>query len=56
MFLIINNVYFASYSDDNTPYVIGDGVIQATESLKEASDELFCSFANNEMKENHDNK
>ena len=26
LFLIINKVYFASYADDNTPYVIINGV------------------------------
>ena len=29
---IMNNVNFASYTDDNTPYDIGDVVIQVTES------------------------
>ena len=48
----MNNVNFASYDDDNTPYVIGDGVIQVTESLEETPDKLFCWFANNEMKQN----
>ena len=38
----MNNVHFTSYTDDNTPYVIGDGVIQVIKSLNEASDELFC--------------
>ena len=41
LFLIINKVYFASYADDNTPYVIGNGVKEVINSLKEASDELF---------------
>ena len=50
----MNNVHFASYTDDNTPYVIGDGVIQVIKSLNEASDELFCWFANNQMKANND--
>ena len=27
----MNNVNLASYADDNTPYVKGDGVIQVTE-------------------------
>ena len=31
-FSIMNNVNFASYTDDNTPYDIGDGVIQIIES------------------------
>ena len=41
LFLIINKVYFASCADDNTPYVIGNGVKEVINSLKEASDELF---------------
>ena len=51
---IMNNVNFASYADDNTPYVVGDGVTQVNESLKEVSDELFCWFANSQMKANPD--
>ena len=51
-FSVANNVNFGSYADDSTSYVIGNGVIQVTVSLKEASDELFCSFAYNQMKEN----
>ena len=39
----------ASYIDDNTPYAIGNGV---NNSLKEAADELFCWFADNQMKTN----
>ena len=52
MFSIINNINFRNYADDNVPYVTGDGVMQVTESLKEVSDELFCWFANNQMKAN----
>ena len=52
LFIIMNKVNFASYTDDNTPYVVGDGVIQIIESLKEASDELRCWFVNNQMKAN----
>ena len=52
LFSIINNVNLGSYTDDNTPYGIGDGVMQV--SLKEASNELFCWFANNQMKANPD--
>lgn len=50
----MNNVDFASHADDNTLYIIGDGVIQVIEYLKEASDELFCWLANNQMKVNSD--
>ena len=55
LFLIMNKVDFASYADDNTPYVIGNGAKEAINSLKEASDELFYWFANNQMKANPDN-
>lgn len=47
LFPIMNDVDFASYPGDDTPYLIGDGVVQFIESLKEASDEFFCCFANN---------
>lgn len=50
----MNNVDFESHADDNIQYVIGDGVIQVIEYLKEASDELFCWLANNQMKVNSD--
>ena len=50
----MNKVDFASYADDNTPYVIGNGAKEAINSLKETSDELFYRFANNQMKANPD--
>ena len=40
----MNKVDFASYADDNTSYVIGNGVKEVINSLKEALEELFyCS-------------
>ena len=54
MFSIVSKVDFASYADDNTPYVIGNGVKEVVNSLKEASDELFYWFAYNQMKANPD--
>ena len=54
MFSTRNNVNFTSYADDNTPYVIGDGVIQVIKFLKDSSDELFCWFVNNQRKSNHE--
>ena len=54
LFLIMNKVDFANYADDNMPYVIGNGVKEAINSLKKASDELFYWFANNQMKANPD--
>ena len=52
LFLIMNKVDFASYADDNTSYVIGNGVKEVISSLKEPSDELFYWFADNQMKAN----
>ena len=54
LFLIMNKADFASYADDNTPYVIGNGVKEVITSLKEASDELFYWFAEDQMKANPD--
>ena len=50
----MKKVDFASYADDNTSYVTGNGVKEAIKSLKKASDELFYWFANNQIKENPD--
>ena len=41
LFLIMNKVNFTTYADDNTSYVIGNGVKEVINSLKEAPDELF---------------
>ena len=54
LILIVNKVDFASYVDDNTPYVIGNGVKEVINSLKVASDELFYWLAENQMKANPD--
>ena len=52
---MLNNIGFANYVDDTAPpYVFGDDVKQATDSLKNASDELFCWFTSNQMKANRD--
>ena len=50
----MDKVDFASYADDNTPYFIGNAVKEIINSLKEASDELFYWFADNQMKANLD--
>ena len=50
----MNKVDFASYTDDNTPYVIGNGVKKVITSLKEASDELFSWLAEDQMKASPD--
>ena len=48
----MNKVDFASFTDDNTPYVTGNGVKEVINSLKEASGELFDWFVDNQMKAN----
>ena len=54
LFLIMNKVDFARYDDNNTPYVMGNGIKEVINYLKEASDELFYWFADNQMKANPD--
>ena len=54
LFLIINKVDFASYAEDNTPYVVGNGGKEVINSLKESSYELFYWFADNQIKANPD--
>ena len=41
---IYYQVDFASYADDNTQNVIGNGVKEAINSLKEASDNYFTGL------------
>ena len=50
----MNKVDFARYAHDNTPYIMGNGVKEVINSLKEASDKLFYWFAGNQMKANSD--
>ena len=54
LFSIMNKLDIASYADDSTPYVLGNGVIEVINSLKEEPDELLYWFANNQMKSNPD--
>ena len=54
LFLTMDKRDFASYAGDNTSYVMGNDVKEAIYSLKEASDELFYWFANNQLKANAD--
>ena len=54
LFLIMNKVDFASNADDNTPHVMGNGVKEIINFLKEAPDTLLYWFADNQMEANHD--
>ena len=50
MFLVVQNVDFASLADDNTIYDKGDNIDEVILSLQESSKKLFKWFADNEMK------
>ena len=52
LFLVVQNVDFASYADDNTIYDAGDNIDEVIFSLQESSKKLFKWFANNQMKAN----
>ena len=45
---------FASYADDITPYVLGDGIDDVIKSLEDDSINLFKWFPDNQMKANSD--
>ena len=53
LFFIVNEIDFASYADDNTPFVSGDR-LDVLDSLENASLKLFDWFSNSQMKANSD--
>ena len=54
LFFIINEIDFASYADDNTPYVVGNNIEDVIIKLQNASLALFQWFYDNQMKANPD--
>ena len=54
LFLVVQNVDFASYADDNTIYDVGNNIDEVIFSLQESSEKLFKWFADNLMKTNED--
>ena len=54
MFFVLNDVDFASYADDNTPYVIAGNINGVIVSLVKASKALFEWFENNLLKNDGD--
>ena len=54
LFLVAQNVDFASYADDNRIYDAGDNIDEVIFSLQESSKKLFKWFADNRMKANED--
>ena len=54
LFLIVNNVDFTNYADDNTPFASGNTPAEVLECRDYASNKLFEWFSNNQMKANPD--
>ena len=54
LFFIVNEIEFASYADDNNPFVSGDRLDDVLDSLENTSLKLFYWFSNNQMKANPD--
>ena len=54
LFLIAKETSFASYADENTPYVTDENLYEVIKSLEKDSIKLFQSFSENQMKINHD--
>ena len=52
--LILDNTYFASYADDNTPYTINQNTDLVTKSLEELSIPILSCFKENKIKLNLD--
>ena len=49
---IVNEIDFASYADDNTPFVSDSRLDYVLNSLEKASSKLSDSFSNNQMRAN----
>ena len=54
MFFVMNGIGFASYADDNTPYVSSDSIEDVIRILEHDSTKLFKWFSDNMMKANKD--
>ena len=54
LIFIINDLEFASYSDDNTPFFVGDNLSDVILKLQNASKTLFKWFNDNQVKTNPD--
>ena len=54
LFFIMNDVEFASYTDDNTPFFVGDNLNNVILKLQNASKTLFKWFNDKQMKANPD--
>ena len=50
LFFLMNDVDFASYTDDNTPFFVRNDLNEVIFKLQRASKTLFRWFADNQMK------
>ena len=55
LFSVLNDVEFASYAEDDTPYVVKNNIKSVIKSLENTSVELFKWFPNNQTKGNPTN-
>ena len=54
MFFVMNDIDFASYADENTPYVSSDSTEDVIRILENDSIKLFKWFSDSTMKANKD--
>ena len=54
LFLVTKKTSFASYADDNMPYVTAENLDEVIELFEEDSIKFFQWFSDNQMKANHD--
>ena len=54
LLLIINNINFASYEDENTPYTTDESAEKVIDKLEIKTKSLFKGFSGNQMKTNPD--
>ena len=54
IFFFCNDIDFASYADDNTPYCIGKTPEEVISQLEKSSKSIFEWFENNKLKGNPD--
>ena len=54
LLIVVQNVDFASYADDNTIYDAGDSIDEVIFSLQESSKHFFKRLADNQMKSSED--
>lgn len=52
--MIIYDNSFASYEDDNTPYVVGNSIEEVIQGFENVSKILFKCFSENQLKTNPD--